>query len=301
MRWRIVALLLVPWQVLSAQTAADLAYRLARLTAVAGFEQAAADTVRSLVPGANRDRAGNVIVVVGEGSPTRLVACPLDETGYVVGNVSPDGFLTLRRVGRPPSPLFDQWHEGHRLAVWTRQGPRPAVMAVPSTHLLRGRRAVAAEAFHVDDARVDVGAATAREVDDLGIALLDPVALEKQPHHYGANRLAAPESGRRGACAALVYAVRSRGSVRGTVVAVFAVESRLRHRGLLTAGNWHGPLGETVLLNYPVPERLLDETYGTVGHWALSTRYSDSAVETIDLAEVERLADRLRQWIGGGR
>src|SRR2546422_3294142 len=64
-----------------------------------------------------RDHVGNVTLTLGQGSPKRLFTCPLDEVGYVVGNILPDGFLLLRRVGgggagRAGFPLFDQQVEG---------------------------------------------------------------------------------------------------------------------------------------------------------------------------------------------
>src|SRR5882762_1446517 len=101
---------------LSAQGEVDrLALRFASMTAVTGLEQAMADSLRVLLPGSVRDRAGNVTLTLGQGSPKRLLTCPLDEVGYVVGNILPDGFLLLRRVGgggggggRMASPLLDQ-------------------------------------------------------------------------------------------------------------------------------------------------------------------------------------------------
>src|SRR5882762_10614697 len=101
---------------LSAQGDVDrLALRFASMTAVTGLEQAMADSLRVLLPGSVRDRAGNVTLTLGQGSPKRLLTCPLDEVGYVVGNILPDGFLLLRRVGgggggggRMASPLLDQ-------------------------------------------------------------------------------------------------------------------------------------------------------------------------------------------------
>src|SRR5437867_2303265 len=94
-----------------------LALRFASMTAVTGLEQAMADSLRVLFAGSMRDRAGNVTLTLGQGSPKRLCTCPLDEVGYVVGNILPDGYLLLRRVGgggRTASPLLDQQLEGHR-------------------------------------------------------------------------------------------------------------------------------------------------------------------------------------------
>src|SRR2546422_3274821 len=76
-----------------------LALRFASMTAVTGLEQAMVDSLRALFPGSTRDHAGNVTLTLGQGSPKRLFTCPLDQVGYVVGNILPDGFLLLRRAG----------------------------------------------------------------------------------------------------------------------------------------------------------------------------------------------------------
>src|SRR2546427_1159013 len=128
---------------LSAQADLDrLALGFAPMTAVTGLEQAMTDSLRALFPGSVRDRAGNVTLTLGQGSPKRLCTCPLDEVGYVVGNILPDGYLLLRRVGgggRTASPLLDQQLEGHRVTVFGTRGAVPGVVGVKSTHLTRGR------------------------------------------------------------------------------------------------------------------------------------------------------------------
>lgn len=280
---------------------AELAVRMTGMTAVSGLEQRTADTVAALIPGSARDRAGNVVVTLGSGAPRRLIVCPMDEAGYVVGNVTPEGFLTLRRVGRPPSPLFDQWHEGHRVTVWTRGGALSGVVAIPSTHLTRGRTLDLDTPFHVDDAHVEVGATSPAEVTELGITPLDAVALTKQPHRYGSDLLAAPWAAQRAACGALASVLINPRSVRGTVIAVFAVESRIRHRGLLTAGNTRGPFTETLLLGYESPREMPADVFGDLETRVLSAQYPFTPVETVSLAEVEQFATALRTWMGGGQ
>src|SRR5437660_10554839 len=105
-----------------------LALRFASMTAVTGLEQGMVDSLRALFPGSTRDHVGNVTLTLGQGSPKRLFTCPLDEVGYVVGNILPDGFLLLRRVGgagRTASPPFDQQLRRHRVTVvgWERAVP----------------------------------------------------------------------------------------------------------------------------------------------------------------------------------
>src|SRR5467141_1279061 len=104
-----------------------LALRFASMTAVTGLEQAMVDSLRALFPGSTRDHVGNVTLTLGQGSPKRLCTCPLDEVGYVVGNILPDGFLLLRRVGgaRTAYPLLDQQLEGHRVTVFGTRGAVP--------------------------------------------------------------------------------------------------------------------------------------------------------------------------------
>src|SRR5947207_9595788 len=123
---------------LHAQSDIDrLAARFAAMTAVTGLEQSMVDSLRALFPGSTRDRAGNVTLTLGQGSPKRLCTCPLDEVGFVVGNILPNGFLLLRRVGgggRTASPLFDQCLDGHRASVFGTRSPVPGVVAVKSVH-----------------------------------------------------------------------------------------------------------------------------------------------------------------------
>lgn len=266
---------------LTAQVEA-LAIRFAAMTAVTGYEQAMADSLLALLPGSVRDRAGNVTLTLGAGAPKRLLACPTDEVGYVVGGITDDGYLTLRRVGtRVSYPLFDQQLEGHRVTLFGSRGPVPGVVAVKSVHLTRGRPAGADLPFTVDDAYVDVGAASRAEVAALGLGVLSPVALTKRPHRYGDRLLAAPAAGRRAACAALAAAVLARPRPRGTVVVAFTVQSLYAaDAGLGTVRALLGPF---------------DEVRGV----SLPARFMDTAVETVSLADAETVTRELVEWIEG--
>jgi putative aminopeptidase FrvX len=291
---------------------AALAERLAAMTAVTGYEQAMVDSLLRLLPAAHRDRAGNAVLVLGAGEPRRLFACPLDEPGYVVGGIRDDGWLTLRRVGPAPGPLFDQQLEGERVTVFGVVGPVPGVVAVRSTHLARGRSGNE-EPFSIDQAYLDVGAATPAEVEKLGVAILSPVTLAKRPHRYGQELLAAPVAARRGACAALASAALKAAAAPapGQTIIAFTVESRITRRGILTLGNALGPFSETVIVDGgdDEPGRLAEAAdttlpstrFGRASLWTLPRRYGGSPVETIALEDVANLERRLVQRIGGAR
>ena len=294
---------------------AALATRLAALTAVTGYEQAMVDTMLRLLPGGTRDRAGNARLQLGGGSVKRLVVCPLDEPGYVVGSIRGDGYLRLRRVPGRVSPLFDQQIEGQRVTVQGR-GPVPGVVAVRSIHLTRGRSAPSDLPFTVDDAYVDVGAGSRSQVTALGVRVLAPVTLTKRPHAYGHGLLAAPEVGRRTACAALVLAVGQsivRAKAIPPVTVAFAVEQELSQRGLATLANELGPFEETILVDGRTGKRgALEEgpdsstaarwpRLGRVTRWSLPVRYAGTPVETVALADADSLRSALVRWIGGDR
>lgn len=307
----------VLWAQAPGASAADLAVRLAGMTAVTGYEQRMVDTLLTLLPGSERDRAGDAVLALGSGTPRRLAACPVDETGYAVGQVRMDGWLTLHRSParlRVPGPLFDQQLEGQRVTVFGRRGAVPGVVAVRSVHLTRGRASVPAEPFTSDDAFVDLGAASGREVAAVGVGELSPVALAKRPHRYGSELLAAPMAGRRAACAALLAAARRAAAepgiapARGTTVVAFVVEQQLEARGLLTVATSRGPFDETWVADDSVGFAAIQAAalppgpraaLGRINGWEVATRYGGTAVETVSLSEVEQTSARIAGWLRG--
>jgi hypothetical protein len=308
----------------AAQTAnsdiAGMTLRLSSWTGVTGYEQALGDSLLRLIPKAQRDRVGNVLLRLGGGSSNRLVTCPLDEPGYVVGGVRADGYLTLRRVPGQVSPLFDQQIEGQRITIQGIRGDVPGVVAVRSIHLTRGREDPSSTPFTVDHAFVDVGASSGPQVRALGIKVLSPVTLTKRPHAYGDGLIAAPSAGRRAACAALLLAVRQsvlRAKLLPPLTVAFTVQQRLENRGLSTIANADGPFRETVVVD-ATPGRLgsfdsrgvsdstmqADSTdswrgLGSVKRWSLPVRYAGTPVETVSMTDADSLRQALVKWIGG--
>jgi putative aminopeptidase FrvX len=293
----------------------NLAVRFASLIAVTGYEHAAVDTVLRLLDGAGRDRAGNARLQLGGGSRSsrRLVVCPLDEPGYVIGRIRGDGYLTLRRVPGQVPFLFDQQIEGQRVTIEGVRGPVPGVVAVRSIHLTRGREGPAEAPFSVDEAFVDVGAGSPTEVDRLGIRVLSSVTLTKRPHRYGQGLLAAPVAGRRAACAALLLAVRQsrlQAKLLPPVTVAFAVQHQLSRRGVATLGHAAGPFTETVLVDAvpgalggvrrgAVRDTVWSRELGRVVQWSLPVRFAGTPVETVSLADADTLRAWLARWIGG--
>ncbi len=303
------AILLAPVAGLASQTAPSLdtlTVRLARMTAVSGYERAMADSLIGLLPGATLDRSGNVVLTLGSGEPKTLIACPIDEPGFVVGGIRADGYLTLRRAGPTPGPLADQQMEGQRVTLFGRHGAVQGVVGVRSTHLTRGRT-VGESPFTFDDAYVDIGADSARQVRALGLDVLSPVARAKAPQGYGDGLLAAPVAGRRAACAALLRAGYGARPPRGSVTIAFVVEQSFTRRGLLTVGRTLGPFAEALLLDATTSDRRElpsvspDSTaFARYAIWGIRVRYLGTPVETVSLADAAALEHGLRMRIEGG-
>jgi putative aminopeptidase FrvX len=304
-----------------AQAPDSLVLRLASMTAVTGFEDAMAESLLAALPGAALDRAGNVLWSSGSGEPVRVVLCPMDEVGWVVGAVTPQGYLTLRRVGiTAMGPLFDQFLEGQRVTVFGRRGAVPGVVGVRSVHLTRGRPAASDGPFALDDASVDVGAASAAAVRALGIDVLAPVARAKRVHRYGPDQIAAPDAAARAACAALLAAVLrpSAPGGPGTVVAAFTRRRQLRWDGasfvLMEHARGVAPANVVVIGESAAEDSLgtgvvasgrdsigVARGYQAVTTWSLPTRYTRTPVETVSLKDVAVLTARLRAFMGGDR
>ncbi len=295
----------------------SLVVRLANMSAVTGLEDAMAESLLAALPGASLDRAGTVVVVRGSADPVRLALCPMDEIGYVVGSVTPEGYLTLRRVGATPmGPLYDQYLEGQRVTVFGRRGPLPGVVGIRSVHLTRGRTGAGDDPFNLDNAYVDIGATSEQQVRDLGVEMLAPVTREKRAQRYGADLVAAPNVAARAACAALAVAVqRSAGAPgRGTVVAAFTRRRHLRWDGasfvVIERARGADPSNLIVLGGAAAADSLgkgaapeapdsipvaRGSQAGTA--WSLPTRYRGTPVETVSLKDVAALAVRLERFL----
>jgi putative aminopeptidase FrvX len=200
------------------------------LQAQPGRELRAAETISRSLPGWRRDSIGNLVLKRGEGRPLRVVACALDEAGYVVSEVTSDGYLRLQYAGNARRvPLWDQFHQGQRILVAARGGSVPGVIGVPSTHLRRGRSSSEAPVT-IDDLWVDVGASDSGEVRSLGIELLDPVSRDWPLWRYG-TYVAGPAAADRAGCAAVASASRN-APAHGETVYVISAQSAFRWAGL---------------------------------------------------------------------
>ncbi|QKG56805.1 M28 family peptidase [Hymenobacter sp. BRD128] len=223
----------------------------ARTSAVTGREAAASQFIERLFKAGTlrHDRLGNLVLVLGSGSPRRLLVAPLDEPGYVVSQIQANGYLRVAPVGGGAAgPLFHQFLEGHDVRIGTASGPRNAISGVPSSHYdnLRATPERTLPPFSWQAAYLDVGAGSAAAVAQQGIHLLDPVTLEKKPALVAQQWVAAPAMREKAAAVALATAAQAllAAPPAGTTVIAWTTLDLLNGKGFEAVANQYGPFNE---------------------------------------------------------
>ena len=132
------------------------------------------ESLKDLSP--KTDNLGNVYVTIGSGAPSRLIATAIDEPGYVVSEITEDGYLRVQRLPQAaPNSVFDALNFAQPVVVMTRTGKDVAgVFAGLSVHLAAGTLEPAE-----DESRGRVVRGHRRENADevraAGVDLLDPL------------------------------------------------------------------------------------------------------------------------------
>ena len=117
------------------------------------------------------DRNGSVFCETGDDGPRVLVAGHMDEVGFMVQNITPDGFIQFLAIGG--------WWEhnllSQRVEILTRSGNKMlGVIASRPPHFLP--EAQRRQVMTIDQMFIDVGAESRRDVvEGFGISLGDPI------------------------------------------------------------------------------------------------------------------------------
>jgi len=137
-----------------------------------GFEREAMLVVKRHLDGAVdmcTDRIGSLVFTHRgiEEAPVVLLPGHIDEVGFVVTSITPEGFLTFYPLGY----WWDQALLGHQVEVLTRAGPVRGVIAAVEPYATEGRPAdktVARDAMFID-----IGASNREEAAALGARIGD--------------------------------------------------------------------------------------------------------------------------------
>src|SRR5580704_16288923 len=217
-----------------------LPYRLEELVnlpAVSGYENQLADKIRAklkrLQP--TTDNLGDVIVTIGSGAPHRLLVTPMDEPGFVVSDITPDGYLRVQRLpqgGLPP--IFNEMYSAQPVRIETAAGKwMDGVVAGLSVHLQPGRTNPP-KATDLENFYVDIGATSAAEVRKAGVDILNPIVINRRLMYLSQEKMAGASIGDRFGVDALVELLSrvDPTKIKGTLTVAFVVQQRTGARGL---------------------------------------------------------------------
>jgi putative aminopeptidase FrvX len=171
-----------------------------------GYEWRMAEIIEGNLPAGYITRQDNMgsLYAGTEKKGSRLAVCtPMDEAGYFVSGINPDGYLRLDKPVSGPD-LIDSYHLGHPMMVWTERGPVEGVLALPSLHILSPEMRRELEAGPgLEFAYLDIGASSESEAREKDVSMLDAVTPWRELARLAGGKLAGYSLGLK-YCAALV-------------------------------------------------------------------------------------------------
>ncbi len=206
--------------------------------AIPGHESALAAKIRERLRSSlnvKSDNLGDLIVTIGSGGPLRLIVAPMDEPGYVISNITSDGYLQVQRLPQfGVLPLFNELYSAEPVQIQTASGKWiPGVVAGLSVHLQPGRLNPP-DPDYIENMFVDIGANSAAEAKRLGADLLSPMVIDRTLYDLGPNFETGTAIGDRFGDVALVELLRriDPSKITGTLVVAFVAQQWAGARGL---------------------------------------------------------------------
>ena len=293
----------------------ELIERLTRVPGPSGYEDAVVLALQEELAGlpgeVTVDGIGNLVLRLpadGPDAPALLVAAHTDQIGLFVKYVGDDGVLYCEANG-----LVDERSlPASTVEVWTDGGPRIGLVGVRSRHLLSERDL--ATTLTIGDLWVHVGASSAAEVAELGIAIGTPVTLRSETVRLSDHVIVGPAIDNRAGCAVLVQLARMVAETPRDfeLQLVWCAQEEVGSRGARVAAQWLEPTVAVVVDTLPAGDPSTPARHATsrVGHGpvirAQDTRAGKGTIyapavrrrlqECADAREIPHQADVFPTW-----
>jgi putative aminopeptidase FrvX len=184
----------------------DLLREIVLVPGVSGHEGPVADFVQKTLPAglkAERDAMHNVWFTVGSGGPHILFVAHVDELGWIIDKITPEGRLRVK----PGGGILPQTVEARPVLIHTARGPVAGIVAPrPGYDERRPDVEETEEPFTAEKFEIYLGVATEAEARALGIAEGDPVTAKKTMTDFAPGLMATRAVDDRAGCAALLDA-----------------------------------------------------------------------------------------------
>ncbi|MGQ9587203.1 MAG: M42 family metallopeptidase [Thermoplasmata archaeon] len=215
----------------------ELLEELIRVPGVSGFEDEIREFIRAKVRAMGlkptEDNLGNLLVTIGDKGPLMVCIAHMDELGFIVSRIDPDGSIRIRKVGG----IDDRTLVGRVVEIRTSRGVVRGVMGLKPPHLmtdLDDRKKVVVW----QDVRVDVGTRTKKETEKLGVRVLDPMVFKKDITYITNDIICARAVDDRMGCAVLLDALEKLKdrNLRARITFVWSVQEETHLRGAKAVG-----------------------------------------------------------------
>jgi len=142
---------------------------------IPGYEDRVRELILSMVKNYGKtfvDSLGNLVLEIGEGEKSVLLAAHMDELGLVVTHIEDDGKLRFRKMGGIDDRILPSQH----VVIHSEKGDIPGIIGLTPPHL---RLEKEVKVMPWNELFIDVGADSAEEARSLGVEILDPVTFYK--------------------------------------------------------------------------------------------------------------------------
>lgn len=210
---------------------------LSEASGLSGYEQDVCELIRKHLAGVtifSQDNLGSVICKKSgtSGSPKVMVAAHMDEIGFLVKQITPQGFIRFVEMGG----FLNQVELARRVAIRTSKGVVTGVLGSKPPHLLGPEER--SKMVEKKDMYIDIGATSAEEVVAAGVRVGDAVVPVSDFAVMGSGRAYLGKAwDDRVACAWMIEAIQqlARESHPNTVFGVGTAQEEVGCRGAKTS------------------------------------------------------------------
>ncbi|NLW49443.1 MAG: M42 family metallopeptidase [Candidatus Brocadiaceae bacterium] len=222
----------------------ELLRKLTDLDGVPGAEDAVRAFMREALDGLGEfemDRLGSLVCkkVGREDSPRIMIPAHMDEVGFMVKDITEDGYLRFAPLGG----WLDQTLLGHMVTVWTRKGPLDGVIGCAPPHMTPPEERD--KVIKRKSMFIDVGACDQKHArEKLHVRIGDPIVPKEAFRKLGDGKhLLAKAWDDRIGCALIIELLQSlqKTDHPNTVFGVGTVQEEVGTRGAKTAADVVNP------------------------------------------------------------
>jgi putative aminopeptidase FrvX len=248
------------------------------------------------------DSIGNLLMRKGNGPLKVMLDAHMDEVGFLVSEITEEGFLKLKKVGG----LDDRVLPGR--ALWVTNRRIPGVIGAKAFHLTSGEDRNKVIPF--SEMLVDLGCKSKAEVEALGIELGDPVYFATTAERFGEKILKAKAIDDRVGCYVLAEILKRPVPEGVTIYAAFTVQEEVGLRGARIAAYNLAPdvaIPVESCAAADVPGVGPVDTSTNLGEGPAISLYDPSVIPNqkihqalVETAELKGIRYQFRRALGGG-